>query len=59
MEIGLVDALGGIHRAIAIAKQCAEMTSGTVRTQEISRSKGSPLEMLQVALFEFPLHRAD
>ena len=55
MKIGLVDALGGIQRAIAIAKQSAKLEEDTqVRVIEISRTKGSPLDMLKVASISAP-----
>jgi len=47
-EIGLVDAIGGIHRAIALAKQCAGLEDNErVKILEISRTKGSPLDMIR------------
>ena len=41
---GLIDELGGISRAIQVAKQAAGLgTDDTVRVLELSRAKVSPL----------------
>lgn len=48
VDIGLVDALGGLSRAVAIAKEAAGLKpSDQVRLIELSKKKGSPLELLQ------------
>ena len=49
VQIGLVDAIGGIHRAIDLAKQSADLKANQrVKTIEISRTKGTPLDMIKV-----------
>ncbi|CAD7696645.1 unnamed protein product [Ostreobium quekettii] len=49
-DVGLIDAVGGISRAIAVAKQAADIAPDKpVRLMELSRQKGSPLEALQGA----------
>lgn len=49
-EVGLVDAVGGISRAIAVAKEAAKIPPETpVRLLELSRKRGSPLEAFQGA----------
>ena len=47
VEIGLVDAVGGINRAIALAKEAAEIKSEEkVRILEVSRGQFSPLQLI-------------
>lgn len=49
VNVGLVDAIGGIHRAIAIARESANLKNDvSVRIIEISRGKGTPFDMLKV-----------
>ncbi len=46
-QIGLVDACGGLWKAIALAKEAAEIESGEkVTVREVSRGKASPLSLL-------------
>lgn len=50
LSIGLVDALGGISRALAIAKQAAGINpEDKVTLVELSKKQGSPLELLQAS----------
>eukprot|EP00195_Chlamydomonas_chlamydogama_P015757 CAMPEP_0202909918 /NCGR_PEP_ID=MMETSP1392-20130828/50619_1 /ASSEMBLY_ACC=CAM_ASM_000868 /TAXON_ID=225041 /ORGANISM="Chlamydomonas chlamydogama, Strain SAG 11-48b" /LENGTH=725 /DNA_ID=CAMNT_0049599831 /DNA_START=187 /DNA_END=2361 /DNA_ORIENTATION=- len=47
LEMGLVDALGGVHRAVAIAKQAAEIPEDEqVSVIEVGRAQASPLALL-------------
>jgi hypothetical protein len=47
LERGLVDALGGVHRAIAVAKQLAEIPEEErVTVLELGRKRSSPLALL-------------
>lgn len=47
ITIGLVDAVGGINRAIALAKEAAEIDSNEkVRILEVSRGQFSPLQLI-------------
>jgi len=47
LTIGLVDAVGGINRAIALAKEAAEIDSNEkVRLLEVSRGQFSPLQLI-------------
>ncbi|GMH37280.1 hypothetical protein BSKO_05153 [Bryopsis sp. KO-2023] len=50
LENGLVDALGGFPRAVAIAKEAAGLKpEDKVRLMEFSKKKGSPFDVLQGA----------
>lgn len=50
VENGLIDALGGFPRAVAIAKQAAGLKPDeSVRLLELSKKKGSPFDVLQGA----------
>lgn len=47
LEVGLVDALGGLSRAVAIAKRELKIPDGeNVRLVELSRETMSPLQLL-------------
>ena len=47
LEVGLVDALGGLSRAVAIAKRELKIPDGEdVRLIELSRETMSPLQLL-------------
>lgn len=47
LQQGLIDAIGGVPRAIAIAKQAAGIEEGEkVRIQEVSRAQVSPLALV-------------
>ncbi len=47
ITIGLVDAVGGINRAIALAKEAAEIdATEKVRILEVSRGQFSPLQLI-------------
>ncbi len=47
LEVGLVDALGGLSRAVAIAKQQLKIPDGdSVALIELSREQMSPLMLL-------------
>ncbi len=47
LEVGLVDALGGLSRAVAIAKQELKIADGdSVALVELSREQMSPLMLL-------------
>ena len=47
LERGLVDALGGVNRAVAIAKKLAEIPDDErVTVQELGRMSTSPLTLL-------------
>ncbi len=47
VTIGLVDAVGGINRAIALAKEAAEIdATEKVRIVEVSRGQFSPLQLI-------------
>lgn len=47
LERGLVDALGGVNRAVAIAKKLAEIPEDErVTVLELSRKQVSPLALL-------------
>eukprot|EP00210_Caulerpa_lentillifera_P006203 g5927.t1 len=48
VQNGLIDELGGLSKAISVARERVGLESTeTVRLMEISKTKGSPLEMLQ------------
>ncbi len=47
LSVGLVDALGGVHRAVAVAKQLASIPADEpVAIMELGRVRTSPLALL-------------
>ena len=45
----MVDEIGGIHRAIELARECAGLKDDErVKILEISKTKGTPLDMIRV-----------
>ncbi len=59
LNVGLVDALGGVHRAVAVAKQFAEIPDDEqVTVFEIGRERASPLALLgeQSSPLMFSIH---
>jgi len=48
LQIGLVDALGGVHAAVTLAKQAAGLAADEkVAVVEVGRARSSPLALLQ------------
>lgn len=50
VEIGLVDEIGGLHKAVQLAKEAANITE-RVTLKEVSRSSSSPLTLLTGGAF--------